>query len=123
MFGVKYDVEVGLMDEDILNLLAHFREQLQTLTADFQRIKDAVFALYKENEELTDENQNLKNLLFEKELKGKEHAQKTGAAYANLARLYDEGFHICHLNFAEKRRGDCLFCQKFLEGPDSRQHE
>lgn len=112
------------MDEDILNLLAHFREQLQALTTDFQKIKDTVFELYKENEELAQENQNLRSLLFAKEgPKGKEHQQKTGAAYANLARLYDEGYHICHLNFAEKRRGDCLFCQKFLEGPDSRQHE
>lgn len=107
------------MDEEILNLLAQFREQLQVLTSDFQRMKDVVFALYKENKDLMEENENLKKLLFEKEgVKAKENPQKVGAAYANLARLYDEGFHICHLNFAEKRRGDCLFCRKFLEGPD-----
>lgn len=107
------------MDEEILNLLAQFREQLQVLTSDFQRMKDVVFDLYKENKELVEENDNLKKLLFEKEgIKTRDNQQKVGAAYANLARLYDEGFHICHLNFAEKRRGDCLFCRKFLEGPD-----
>ncbi|AZR74418.1 DNA replication initiation control protein YabA [Anoxybacter fermentans] len=108
------------MDEEILSLLANFWESLQALTLEFQRLKDTTYQLYKKNEELKRENENLKKLLFAKgEAKGKEAQPQVGAGYANLARLYDEGFHICHLNFAEKRHGDCLFCQKLLEGPEN----
>lgn len=107
------------MEEDVLKLLARFREGLQALTLDFQLIKDITFKLYKENGELMQDNENLKKLLFAKqETENKEDEPEIGAGYANLAHLYSEGFHICHLNFAEKRKGDCLFCQKLLEGPE-----
>lgn len=110
------------MDEEILSLLASFWESLQALTLEFQQIKDATYELYKENEDLQKENENLKKLLFAKkeQVENKEDGdpEEVGAGYANLARLYEEGFHICHLNFAEKRHGDCLFCQKILEGPE-----
>ena len=116
------------MDEEILSLLASFWESLQTLTLEFQEIKDATYELYKENEDLRKENENLKKLLFSKKMQtnnneSEDVPEEVGAGYANLARLYEEGFHICHLNFAEKRHGDCLFCQKILEGPEDEANE
>lgn len=108
-----------VMDEEILNQLAHFRESLQAITQDFQKIKDTAYQLYKEKEDLLLENEHLRKLLFAKEeAKEKETQPQVGAGLKNLARLYEEGFHVCHINFAEKRRGDCLFCQKLLESSE-----
>lgn len=104
--------------EEIISLLAHFQERLQVLNDDFQKVKNTVYDMYKENESLREENENLKQLLFEQE--ESEAEQEVKEEQDNLVRLYQEGFHVCHLNFGEAREEDCLFCIGMLkkEGKD-----
>ena len=99
--------------EEIISLLAHFQEQLQVLNDDFQKVKNTVYDMYKENKNLKEENEDLKKLLFEKE--EKETATQADDEEHNLSRLYEEGFHVCHLNFGEAREGSCLFCAGLLD--------
>ena len=101
------------MVEEIISLLAHFQEQLQVLNDDFQKVKNTVYDMYKENESLKEENENLKRLLFEKEEEEEEGDSQEQGEH-NLSRLYEEGFHVCHLNFGEPREGSCLFCAGIL---------
>lgn len=103
----------GKIVEEIISLLAHFQEELQVLTNDFQRMKNTVYNIYKENEKLKEENHNLKKLVFAKE--EEEESDKAGDGHDNLARLYQEGFHVCHFNFGEARESDCLFCMGLID--------
>ncbi|WP_027339744.1 initiation-control protein YabA [Halonatronum saccharophilum] len=104
--------------EEIISLLAHFQEELQVLTNDFQKVKNKIYNVYKENEALKEENENLKRLVFEKE-----ESDDQGPIHDNLSKLYSEGFHVCHLNFGESRQGDCLFCMGLLADEEAGKDE
>lgn len=97
------------MDEEVLSALAYFQEQLEEMSLRFQKLKDITYKVYQENEELKQENEELKGIVFEKRKEPK------GKGYSNLFRLYKEGYHICHPSFGERRKGDCLFCQKLMD--------
>jgi regulator of replication initiation timing len=103
------------MDDEILSTLAYFQEQIEEMSLEFQKLKDITYDLYKKNEELKEDNEELKNLVFSDEGEDEAEPGTKGKGYSNLIHLYQEGYHICHLSFGEKRRGDCLFCLKLIE--------
>lgn len=35
--------------------------------------------------------------------------------YANLGKVYKEGYHICPAAFGQRRYEECLFCLAFME--------
>nr|WP_247739338.1 DNA replication initiation control protein YabA [Bacillus sp. 165] len=101
-------------------------EQIGHLYKQLGELKLHLAELLEENQHIKIENENLRRR-FETESLEKQKKQKytnkkrektqtdIGEGYDNLARLYQEGFHICNLHYGSVRKeGDCLFCLSFL---------
>ncbi len=113
--------------KDIFSKLSRLEEQLGQFYKDIGDLKTQLATLLEENQHLTMENRNLRTHIDSVQTNrqkkkaagegtGKEMLKpEIGEGYDNLARLYQEGFHICNLHYGSLRKeGDCLFCLSFL---------
>ncbi|WP_217588376.1 DNA replication initiation control protein YabA [Lentibacillus saliphilus] len=106
---------------EIFNQVSDMEKQIGELYEQLGDLKRKLGHLLEENNRLDMENHHLRNRLdtdiekaADQEME-KGFTEIPGEGYDNLARLYEEGFHICNVHFGSPRQDkDCLFCLEFL---------
>lgn len=105
---------------EIFDQVTHMETQIGNLYEQLGDLKSKLTKVIEENHRLMMENDHLRSYFNEEQFQknggqsaaSKDNDDLPSEAIDNLARIYKDGFHICHMQFGSPRNEDknCLFC-------------
>jgi regulator of replication initiation timing len=100
-------------------MVGQLHQAITEVEENLSRLLNEVKSLRQYIEYLEDENINLKRQLCAVSEADINRIQKNASkiqkeAHENLEKLYEQGFHVCHIYFGEQMESNCLFCNAFL---------
>lgn len=93
--------------------IARLEYMVKELLLELEEVKKLARSLEEENEKLRRQLTDAYSSYCDEKVR-KSNDTEGGSEDSTLLRLYNEGFHICNVKFAQVREGECLFCLGLL---------